>query len=160
MWRVKSWIAKDITTRRCFFGTALCTILRWFSGIFQVIFKLWKRYLRLHRYLSSLSYFRHVGSHLTKTSGTWSLKSLVTTEFTRLAHRCILIGTLFTFSVPQPRGLYLRRLDSGSNSSPRSRAYQEYIRLYAPYSLCLRVLEKETLSRKWWETFDWYGGEW
>ena len=70
---------------------------------------------------TSPSRFRLVGSHFTKASGTWSLKSPATTEFTRLPHRYTLIGTLSMFSVPQPRCPYLRRLDSESNSSPRSR---------------------------------------
>ena len=70
---------------------------------------------------TSTSHFRLVASHFTKTFGTWSLKCPATTEIICLSHRYILIGALSTFSVPKTRDPYLRRLDSESNSSPRSR---------------------------------------
>ena len=104
---------------------------------------------------TSPSRFRLVGSHFTKAYGTWSLKSPTTTKFTHLPHRYILIRTLSTFSVPQPCGFHLRKLDSESNSSLRCRTY----RIVRVTSLCLRVLKEEALSRTGWETFDWYG-EW
>ena len=71
---------------------------------------------------ASPSRFRLVCSHFTKVFGTWSPKSPTATELTRLPNR-----------YTQPRGPYLRRLVSESNSSPRSRTYQGYIRLYAQY---------------------------